>query len=415
MRPDATTATEVPDLSDPLLYESGKAFAVWRRLRAERPVCRVVRPGGAPFWAVLSHELVVQVLSQPAVYSSTGGMRLDADETATAAGAGRMMVISDPPRHGKIRRIMSSAFTPRTVRRLERNMRTTVTGLLQDALTSEICEFTEVAARLPLSVICDLLGVPRADWDFMLSRTMTAFGVGDRAGATDAAAAAVAHTELFQYYDELMRERRRSPKDDIISALVHGTIDGEPLTSTEVVLNCNGLISGGNETTRHATLGGLLAFIENPDQWTLLRERPELLPGAVQEVLRYTSPAMHLLRTATQDTEIGGEHIRAGDRITLWLASANRDDRVFADPDTFDITRLPNRHLTFAHGPHHCIGANLAATELTIMFDELTRRVERAELAGPIRRMRSNLIGGLESLPVSLTPAHDTRTKEGRT
>ncbi|WOX17140.1 cytochrome P450 [Streptomyces sp. N50] len=415
MSSDAATTAQIPDLSDPLLYERGEALAVWRRLRREHPVCQVVRPGGVPFWAVLSYDLVVKVLSQPTVFSSTGGMRLDADETATAAGAGRMMVISDPPRHGKIRRIMGSAFTPRTVRRLEVNMRTTVTELLRGALAGGTCEFTEVAARLPLSVICDLLGVPRADWDFMLSRTMTAFGVGDRSGDTDAAAAAVAHTELFQYYDELMRERRRSPRDDIISALVHGTIDGEPLTSTEVVLNCNGLISGGNETTRHATLGGLLAFIENPDQWTLLRERPELLPGAVQEVLRYTSPAMHLLRTAAEDAEIGGERIRAGDRITLWLASANRDEQVFADPDVFDVSRTPNRHLTFAHGPHHCIGAALASTELTIMFEELTRRVERAELAGPVRRMRSNLIGGLESLPVSLTPANTSRTTEGRT
>ncbi|MFF5302428.1 cytochrome P450 [Streptomyces sp. NPDC013161] len=415
MSSDAATTAQIPDLSDPLLYERGEALAVWRRLRREHPVCRVVRPGGVPFWAVLSYDLVVKVLSQPTVFSSTGGMRLDADETATAAGAGRMMVISDPPRHGKIRRIMSSAFTPRTVRRLEVNMRTTVTELLRGALAGGTCEFTEVAARLPLSVICDLLGVPRADWDFMLSRTMTAFGVGDRSDDTDAAAAAVAHTELFQYYDELMRERRRSPRDDIISALVHGTIDGEPLTSTEVVLNCNGLISGGNETTRHATLGGLLAFIENPDQWTLLRERPELLPGAIQEVLRYTSPAMHLLRTAAEDAEIGGERIRAGDRITLWLASANRDEQVFADPDVFDVSRTPNRHLTFAHGPHHCIGASLASTELTIMFEELTRRVERVELAGPVRRMRSNLIGGLESLPVSLTPANTSRTTEGRT
>ncbi|WP_410586739.1 cytochrome P450 [Amycolatopsis sp. lyj-23] len=391
------------DLSDPGLYESGEALGIWRELRRTDPVHHVVRSPHGPFWAVLTHDLVTRALADPARFSSTGGMRIDADATATAAATGHMMVITDPPRHGKIRRIMASAFTPKTVARLRETMRGIVTGLVEDALEKGHCDFVDVAARLPLAVICDLLGVPRPDWDFMLSRTMTAFGVGADAGPADAARAAVAHTEMFRYYQELMERRRREPRDDIVSALVHGRIDGRPLTETEVVLNCNGLISGGNETTRHATLGGVLAFIRQPDQWTLLRERPELLADAIQEVLRYTSPAMHLLRTATRDTTLGGKPIAAGDKVTLWLASANRDERVFPDPDRFDITRAPRRHLTFAHGPHHCIGAVLATTELTVMFGELIDRVERLEPAGPVRRMRSNLIGGIEALPVSLT------------
>jgi cytochrome P450 len=395
-------AGSVPDLSDPELYRRGDHFALWRELRAVQPICHVERADGEPFWAVLSYPLVTTVLSDPAVFSSRGGMRLDADPVATAAGAGKMMVITDPPRHGKIRRLMSAAFTPRTAQRLKNNMRITAAKSIEKVLSQPVCDFTEVAARLPLSVICDLLGVPQADWDFMLSRTMTAFGVDQGSGRYDPAAAAVAHTEIFQYYDELMRQRRDKPRDDIISALVHGKIDGEPLTTAEIVLNCNGLINGGNETTRHATLGGLLAFIENPGQWQLLNDNPGLLASAVQEVLRYTAPAMHVLRTAVRDTEISGAHVQAGDKVALWLAAANRDDQIFADPDEFDITRSPNRHLTFAHGPHHCIGAALATTELNIMFGEIMRRVSRAESAGPVRRMRSNLIGGLESLPVTL-------------
>ncbi|HEY4454718.1 MAG TPA: cytochrome P450 [Pseudonocardiaceae bacterium] len=393
-----------PDLADPELYAQDRAGAVWRRLRATQPVCRVERSDRGPFWAVLSHELITKVLADAATYSSTHGMRIDAEPTATAAGAGKMMVITDPPQHGKIRRIMSSAFTPRTVQRLRNTMRRIVVELLESAVGADSCDFVEVAARLPLSVICDLLGVPRQDWDFMLRRTMIAFGAGSRGESVDPAGAAIAHTEIFQYYQELMRARRREPREDIISALVHGRIDGRPLTETEIVLNCNGLISGGNETTRHATLGGLLAFIDNPDQWALLRARPELLASAVQEVLRYTAPAMHLLRTTTKATELGGQRLAEGDRVTLWLASGNRDERVFTDPDRFDITRWPNRHLTFAYGPHHCIGAALATTELTVMFEELINRVEAPALAGPATRMRSNLIGGWDTLPVRLPP-----------
>ncbi|MGA6161821.1 cytochrome P450 [Amycolatopsis magusensis] len=390
------------DLSDPALYESGEALAVWRELRRTEPVYRVAKSAHGPFWAVLTHDLVTEALADPATYSSTGGMRIDADRTATAAGTGKMMVITDPPRHGKIRRIMASAFTPPTVARLRETMREIVVELVEAALDKGTCDFVEVAARLPLAVICDLLGVPRQDWDFMLSRTMTAFGVSTQSGPADPSRAAVAHTEIFRYYEELMARRRREPKDDIVSALVRGRIDGKPITSTEVVLNCNGLISGGNETTRHATLGGVLAFLRSPPQWALLRENPGLLPSAIHEVLRYTSPAMHLLRTTTRNTELGGRQLGAREKVTLWLASANRDERIFRDPDRFDITRAPRRHLTFAHGPHHCIGSVLATAELTTMFGELRDRVHRLEPAGPVRRMRSNLIGGIESLPVTL-------------
>ncbi|MET7878899.1 cytochrome P450 [Micromonospora profundi] len=322
---------------------------------------------------------------------------------ATAAATGKMLVITDPPRHGMIRRIISNAFTPRMVRRLERTMREIAVEVIEEALEQEECNFADTAARLPVSMICDMLGVPRQDWDFMLDRTKTAFGVGSGGDEHAADRAVQAHVDLFVYYEELMRERRRDPQEDIVSALVHGSIEGRPVTSEEVILNSNGLISGGNETTRHATIGGLLAFIDNPAQWNLLRERPDLLPSAVQEVLRYTTPAMHVMRTATGEVHLAGADIAEGDRVAVWLGSANRDESVFADPARFDIARSPNRHLTFAYGPHFCIGGALATTELTIMFEELSRRVERAERTGPVVRMASNLIGGYEQLPVRLT------------
>ncbi|WP_431045569.1 cytochrome P450 [Streptomyces sp. P1-3] len=358
------------------------------------------RENGGPFWAVLTYGLVSQALADTRTFSSSRGMRLDADSVATAAASGKMMVITDPPQHGKIRRIVSNAFTPKMVQRLESNMRITAIEIIEQALEQGQCDFAEVASRLPVSVICDMLGVPREDWDFMLRHTMTAFGVG--AETADPAEAAAAHTEIFLYYDELMRRRRKEPQEDIISALVHGSLDGRPLTDEEVILNCNGLVSGGNETTRHATIKGLLAFVQNPGQWERLRSDPGLLPSAVREILRYSTPAMHVLRTVVHDTAFGGRELMVGDAVTLWLASANRDETVFGDPHTFDIERFPNRHLTFAYGSHFCIGSALASTELAIFFGELLRRMELPELAGEVRRMYSNLIGGVEHMPVRL-------------
>lgn len=200
-----------------------------------------------------------------------------------------------------------------------------------------------------------------------------------------------------------MRSRRKEPAEDIVTALVHGRIDGVPLTDEEVVLNCNGLVSGGNETTRHATIGGMRALIENRDQWRRMREGEVSMEDAVQEVLRFTTPAMHVLRTATRDTELAGRAVAAGSRVAVWLGSANRDDERFERPERFDVGRKPNRHLTFAYGPHFCIGAALATLELRVMFEELVGRIGEADLLGEPVRMRSNLIGGYESMPMSLS------------
>ncbi|MBG0567769.1 cytochrome P450 [Actinoplanes aureus] len=391
----------VPDLSDPDLYQRGEIEQMWARLRADSPVFHTRRPGARDFWSVLSHGAAEQVLRNNREFTSTKGMRLDDDPAATASSAGKMLIVTDPPRHGKIRGVMNSAFTPRMVRRLQDNMRTTVAALLSDAPEGEPFDFTELAARLPVSVICDMLGVPRADWDYMLRLTMTAFGAVPPDG--DTTGPAEAHTEILLYYDDLMRRRRRDPQDDIVSALVHAEVDGAPLTDEEVFLNCDGLISGGNETTRHASVGGLLALADNPDQLRRLRHEPDVLPTAVAETLRWTSPALHVLRTATADCEIGEQRIAAGDAVAVWLPSANRDETVFPDGDRFDVGRKPNRHLTFAAGTHFCLGASLATTELSVLFEEIVRNFEEIEIAGEARRMRSSLIWGFESLPVRWT------------
>lgn len=395
-----------PDLADPELYASGAPEAVWAELRARSPVHWNERADGTGFWALTRYHDIVRVYQDYEGFTSERGMALDSTPAAVRAAAGRMLIVTDPPRHHEIRRVMSSAFTPRMVRRLEDTMRETVVASLAGALEAAV-DFTDVAARLPMSVVCDLLGVPREDREFMLRCTQTAFGVAAPVGEDPADAASRrmrAHADLLCYYDEYLGFRRRNPGADVVSALLAAVVDGAPLTDEEIVLNCNGLITGGNETTRHAATAGLLAFIRAPAAWERLGAEPSLLDGAVQEILRYTSPALHVMRTATSSTRIRGERIEAGDRVTLWNPSGNRDEEVFADGDVFDVARRPARLLTFGGGPHHCLGGSLAGQELRILFGELRSRVRCVRPAGPVRRLRSNLIWGIESLPVHLDP-----------
>ncbi|MFY1634825.1 cytochrome P450 [Solwaraspora sp. WMMB335] len=399
------SATYASELCDPELYQQGNPEDLWRRMHAAGPVHEGVFEGRR-FHAVVSHTLISRVLKDSKGFSSEGGMRLDQNPAATSLAAGKMLIITDPPRHGRIRQIMNSVFTPRMVARVEHNMRATAVDIVDRAIEEGECDFTNVAARLPLSVICDMLGVPPEDWDFMLDRTMVAFG----SDGADELAMAEAHADILSYYEDLIRRRRREPRDDVVTALVNGVIDGTELTDEEIFLNCDGLISGGNETTRHATVGGFLAMLDNPDQWAMLRDDPGLLPGAVQEILRFASPAMHVLRTAVTPTRIGEHALDPGDPVALWLSAGNRDPRVFVNPDRFDITRSPNPHVAFSTGAHYCLGSALARTELTVLFEELLRRVGGAELVGAPQRTRSILIWGYDSVVVRLV----TRTERWR-
>lgn len=389
-----------PDLSDPIFYQNSDPLPVWERLRREHPVYDNRRANGARFWAVMTHKLCTDMLTNPKVFSSANGMRLDSNPQVLARAAGKMLNVTDPPQHDKIRKLVSSAFTPRTIRRLEANMRATAGRAIDLAIADGSCELTRLAHKLPVSVICDLLGVPEQDWDFMAERTRFAWG-STAADDREEVEKVAAHTEIMAYFLDLAADRRKRPMEDLVSALVHGEVDGRALTDEDVLYNCDALLSGGNETTRHATVGGLLAFVMNPDEWSAIRQNRDLLPSAIQEVVRYTSPVMHSLRTATRDVELGGINIRAGEYVVAWLPSANRDEQLFDDPDRFNVRRSPNRHLGFIQGNHHCIGSGLATMELTVMFDELLNRVSEVRLAGPVRRLRSNLLWGFDSLPVT--------------
>jgi cytochrome P450 len=398
MSTDVTSAVDGIDLADGELYASGEPEAAWARLRRDHPVYWNARPNGEGFWAVTRHQDVLHVMKDSTVFSSAKGMRVDSNPAAVEIAADKLLVVADAPRHTKIRKVLSSAFTPRIVQRLKDTMREIVRAEFAAMASGELCEFTDFAAVLPVSVICDLIGVPKADWGFMLESTKAAFGES----CTDPLARMEAHADIMEYYQDLVTERRKKPAEDLISAMASALVDGVPLTDEVIFLNCDGLISGGNETTRHATVGGLLALIEHPDQWQIAARAPETVDVVVNEILRWTSPAMHVLRTPLVDVEVGGRLIRAGEPVTAWMPSGNRDAAVFDQPDRFDVSRSPNNHLALGIGPHYCLGASLARTELQVLFGELFATFSAAETAGPARRLNSNLIWGYESAPVRL-------------
>jgi cytochrome P450 len=279
--------------------------------------------------------------------------------------------------------------------------------VVNDALTRmaqrESFDFVgEIAGPLPLSVICQLLGVPRSDWHLMIDWTRTAFGSTTSDEVVTDAQKAEANANIFAYYADLLRQRRRSPGDDIVSALARATIHGRPLTDEEILLNINGLITGGNETTRHASAGAVIALTRHPDQWRRLKAAPDLARTAVEEVLRWTAPSLNVMRTALTEITIGGQLIRAGERVSIWNPAVNRDPDVFPDADRFDIGRTPNRHLTFGMGRHLCIGAALARFELLVLLREMAARVREIHPTGPVKRLRSNLMWGVDRVPVRL-------------
>ncbi|MEU3261525.1 cytochrome P450 [Streptomyces albidoflavus] len=399
------------DVADPGLYESGDPAATWAHLRATKPVFWNEHPPGRGFWSVMSYRPALEVYRNTGAFTSELGMRVGSDPAAVAAAAGKMLIVTDPPVHPQLRGLMNSAFVPRVVATLEESMRRVIEPLVEKALEKETVDFvSEVAAVLPAAIICDIMDVPQAERSTMIELTSQAFGASVGVSTDFASDCPMdgldkteAHSEIFLYYTDLVEERRRNPGDDVVSAMIRGDMGGRRLTDEEVLLNCDGLVTGANETTRHASAAGLMALIQNPDEWRRLKTGAVGIDSAVDEVLRYTSPALHVMRVAKRDVEVGGQHVRAGDSVVLWNSSANRDESEFLDPDRFDLGRTPNRHLTFGMGPHFCLGAPLARVELKVLLQVLAERVGRMELTGPVKRMRSNFMWGIDRLPVALT------------
>jgi cholest-4-en-3-one 26-monooxygenase len=384
----------------------GPPHATFRRLRAEAPISWHERDDDASFWAITKYKDVFAMSLDQKTFSSArrGATFRSWNEEEYEAQKG-MLINRDPPDHTKFRRLVSIGFSGRMIRRLEQHVRTMTGKIIDQVAHAGECDFVaSVSAELPLQVIVELVGVPLADRHRVLQWSNQMLAYDDPEYQLDPFTPKIAAAELFMYANELAADRKANPRDDLASELMHAEVDGHHLAPEEFNSFFMLLLVAGNETTRNLISGGLLALIEHPEQRARLQANPALLPKAVEEMLRWVTPVNLFQRTATRDVEVRGQTIREGDKVVLFYASANRDEEVFPEADRFDIARDPNDHLAFGIGPHFCLGANLARLEITVMFEELLRRLPDIELAGPVERLRSNFINGIKRMPVRFTP-----------
>jgi len=416
--------TGAVDLTDLDMWAREVPYAEFARLRRDAPVAWFDEaPPHSGFWSVHRYADIVAASRDVATFSSARGISFE-EPTDEDMAARRTIIDTDPPEHTKLRKIVSGAFTVRAVAVYQHFVAGLTERVLDDALAGPAAaggglDFVDkIAKEVPIRVLARIMGLPEADLDSFID-------LGDRLIAnTDPEITDVVwgrdDTDAYrrfpfrspygkQLWDlgrEVVAGRLRHPGDDLLSRLLAAEVDGDRLSETDLDNFFSILVIAGNETTRIAIAQGILAFCEHPEQWDRLRADPGLLDSATEEVLRWTCPTHFMRRTATTGTELCGAPVRAGDKVVLWYVSGNRDEAEFADPETFDVGRDPNRHLSFGRGgPHLCLGAHLARLEVRIVLAALARRVARFELAGRPRRIRSNFTNGLRSLPVRAIPA----------
>ncbi|HJP67213.1 MAG TPA: cytochrome P450 [Actinomycetota bacterium] len=395
------------DLSDPNLYAAGDPHAVWAWLREHAPVYRHRQRTGPGYWVITKHEDVRAISRDTRRFISSGGTStMDLEHGDTASPEYQMfqgtLVITDPPRHTKLRALLNKAFTPQAVARVEPVIADVLGRLIGEAAQEREFDFVgDIASRLPYDVICELVGIPRQDRRALFDAIVPIIGshVGhepDEEGGPMQAALA-----LVDYLREQIEARRVGPREDLISGLVLAEVDGERLGMFDMLAMVILLFVAGVETTINAISGGLQAFFDHPEQRMRVVTDPSLWPIAVEEILRWVSPTMvSMVRTATTDVELRGQRIAAGDKVTLWYGAANRDADVFPDPQVFDVGRSPNDHLAFGHGAHFCLGASLARLEIRTTLEAILRTLPGLEPAGEPERLRSNILAGYERMPV---------------
>ena len=410
-----TTGTLDIDLLDHDLFADHEPWEVFDRLQCEAPVYFHPEPAGRGFWAVTRYDDVLAVLKDPRTFSSeVGGSATIEDLPEDVLAARRNFLEFDPPKHKKYRGLLAADFTPAAVRRYETWLRGLVTHLLDQALPhGELDLVEELAAPIPIRVLGHILGVPEEVLprlielgDRLLVDTEPDF-VGDLAfgGRADEHRykpfGSPWAEELCAIGREYYADRRTCPRDDVLSLIANGLVDGAPLSPTDLDNTFALLVVAGNETTRQAIALGTLALARHPDEYRRLREDPSLIRSAVEELLRFSSPVWFFRRTATTDTRIRGVEIAAGDKVVVWFAAGNRDPEHYPDPHRLDVARNPADNLTFGRGgPHFCLGAHLAKLELQVYLEELVARVARLELVGAPERLRSNFTNGLKRLPL---------------
>ena len=386
-------------------YEPHDQFDLLRR---DAPVFWHEEPNDTGFWAVTKHADVRSVSHNSAVYSSElGGAFIPTAEEEALASLRLTILMMDPPKHNRYRRLVSKGFTPRMIRSLIDEIDRRAAIVIDKVCEKGEVEFVEeIAAQVPVQMICEMIGLEPEVWPRMFEVSNQLIGSRDDPdyvvveGAGDAAA-----MEVYMLCDEVAEDRRKNPRDDIMTALVQAEVDGERLDNAELNLFFITLIVAGNETTRNLINHSMLALIDHPDQAERLRQDPSLWDTAVDEMLRWGSSIHNFRRTATQDTVLRGQEIKEGDKVVLYYASANRDEEVFEDPHVFDVGRTPNDHVTFGGGgEHYCLGASLAKAEIKATMRQVVERLPDLELAGEPARLHSDFVNGIKTMPVRFSP-----------
>ncbi|MFC0004506.1 cytochrome P450 [Micromonospora siamensis] len=388
------------DLGDADLYLSAERYQRWRE-HTEADAVLWSGPGTSPggFWSVFSHEHCRSLFAHSAPFTSEYGMMIGFDADHPDRSGGRMLVVSDGARHARLRKLIGPFLSRMRAVSMEDAVRREIRTHVEALCDGEVHDVaTGLAPRIPAAVVCEVLDIPVGERDRLIELTNHAFGGADE--TFDKMTPSQAHTEILYYFNDLIARRRRRPGQDLIS----GMLRDQGLSASDVVINCDNVLIGGNETTRHAIAGCFEILGERPELLTLLRERPEAVHPLIEEVLRWTSPAMHVLRVATEQVTIGGQEIAKGSAVVAWLAAANRDERVFPEADVFRPDRQPNKHLGFGYGPHVCLGAALARLEIRLLLEALAELTDAVVVPTPPVALRSNLVQGRRSLRVTVTP-----------
>ena len=400
------------DLLDPDRFQQQLHHEMFEVLRQQDPLHWTEEPDGPGFWSITKHADLQLVNRDAEGFSSEAKgvniQEIDTERNGAFDMRGQMMLMTDPPKHTRYRLLVNKGFTPRMIGLIEEHLRYRAELIVDSVIERGECDFVlDVAAELPLQAIAEIMGVPDADRHMIFDWTNRMIGAddpeyGDADSHLDAQTAAA---ELYGYAAKLRVDRAEVPLDDIVTKLINAEINGDRLTDAEFEMFILLLAVAGNETTRNATAHGMHALMTNPDQYAKLVADPSLITSAIEEIVRWATPVMYFRRQAMRDVELRGKQIKAGDKVVMWHISANRDEEVFADPFRFDIERSPNDHVGFGGGgAHFCLGANLARSELRLIFHELVTRIPDMSLAGDPQRLRSNFIGGIKHMPVTFTP-----------
>ena len=392
---------DVLDVSNPDAFEKGFPHELFRELRREAPVYwhEGDFAGGRGYWIISRYETIKQISRQPLLFGSAAGTAFE-DHAENFVS----MIAMDPPVHRRYRSLVSSGFTPRQIAEQEPHHHAIVASILDRVIERGECDFVaDVAAQLPLRIIADLLGVPQSACQDLYDWSNKMVGHQDPEYVTGLEEASAAAQEMFVYANGLAQDRLENPQDDLMSAILHGEVDGERLSVADFDTFFLLLAVAGNETTRNLISHGLLLLLEHPEVMERLRADHSLVPAAIEEMLRIKSPVIYMRRTALEDTELGGQKVRKGDKLLMYYPSANRDEAVFENPDVFDIDRKNKQHVAFGYGEHFCLGTHLARLESRALFEGILDRMHDIEVTGPVRYLRSNLIDGVKHIPIQFS------------